>query len=118
MSQVLDMDIMCPEEKKIILGGIEFDLTIIPWEIGLRIYDLMPALTELEESGKISSEDYNKFMGIATDIFKLTDESITQEWLTRQISYERFVGMLPMLTKAVFATSKKNEVEEDSQESI
>lgn len=117
MNQVVDLDIVRPEKSEIIIDGKEYDLTIIPWSIGLRMYDLMPAITELEKTGNITSEDYHSVLEIILDCLKLTDESLTIDWIDRWMNYERFVNMLPFVTKAIFATSKKNAEEDGLTES-
>ena len=83
MNQVVDLDIVRPEKSEIIIDGKEYDLTIIPWSIGLRMYDLMPAITELEKTGNITSEDYHSVLEIILDCLKLTDESLTIDWIDR-----------------------------------
>ena len=107
MSQVLDLDKFCPEPKSIKLGGKEFDVTMIPFELTLKLYELIPTMQKLEDTKKIEVEDYNKILKLILDILQLTDETITFKWLTRQINIERFNEITPFIFSAIFDSSKK-----------
>ena len=113
MSQVLDLDKFCPESKSIKLSGKEFDVTMIPFELTLKLYELIPTMQKLEDTKKIEVEDYNKILTLILDILQLTDESITFKWLTRQINIERFNEITPFIFSAIFDSSKKKPESED-----
>ena len=110
--QVLDLDKFKPEERSIKIDSKVFDLTFIPFDISLEMYELIPVLQKLEETKKIEKEDYLKFLKIYAEIFKLSDETITFDWLRKRTNMERFNEMTPTIFAAIFATSKKNEAED------
>lgn len=121
MSVVLDLDILQPEEKKVKLGGKEFDLTYIPYEFSLMVYEILPILQKLEERQLLTTAEYEKLFNITFGIFHNCDETIDRKWLKDKINWERFGELMPILYSAIFASSKKNEKankEEDSLKSI
>jgi len=116
MEQVLDLDAIYPEKKILKLGGKEIDLTIVPAGISMKVYNLTPLITKLEK-GEIEEEDYEKILAIIIEVLKNADDSITDEWVRKQINLERFQNMVSFIFGAIFGTSKKNEQEDDYQES-
>jgi len=119
MSVVLDLDIFKPEEKSIKLGNKEFDITEIPYEFSLMVYESMPILKKLEAGEILSPEEYERFFNIIYGIFHNCDETVDRKWLKNKITWERFGQLMPVLYSAIFSSSKKNETEnaEDSQKS-
>jgi hypothetical protein len=106
---VLDLDILKPEEKKIILGGKEFDITFIPYDIALSVVDAAPALKKLEDKQLPTKDEYEKIFNIIFEIFHECDETIEKKWLRRQINWERFQELMPVIFSAIFGVTKKNE---------
>jgi hypothetical protein len=111
MSQVLDLDKFLPEEKILKLGGKEFNLTLIPAELTLRFYDLIPIMERLEKDKTINNNDYDIILKLIFDILKLSNE-IDFDWLKKQLNIERFNRIITYIFNALFDTSKKNEAEE------
>jgi hypothetical protein len=116
---VLDLDILKPDEKIIKLGGKEFDITFVPYDIALSVVDAAPALKKLEDKQLPTKEEYNSIFNIILEIFQSCDEDIDKKWLRKQINWERFQELMPVIFQAIFGVSKKNETanEEDSLKS-
>ena len=115
--QVLDLDKFVPEEKIVKLGNKEFDITVVPFEISLQIYDLIPMIQNLEK-GEITEEDYDKLFNILYRILKNSNDEIDEKWLRKQINLSRFKELMPFIFSSVFGDeSKKNEEGDDSEKS-
>lgn len=120
MSQVLDLDKVIPEPRTITLEGKIFDITRIPFETALKVYDLIPILSKTE-SGTVDKEDYKSILDLLTEILHNCDNTITYDWVRNVIDIKRFREIMPFVTSAIFEDlTKKNEkeAEEDSLKSI
>jgi hypothetical protein len=115
--QVLDLDVICPDEKILTLGGKKFDITIVPARISFNIYEMIPMIERLEK-GEMSEEDYDKFFNVMFRVLSHADKSITKEWLESKLNLQRFEQVVTFIFGAIFGTSKKNGEGEDSLKSI
>lgn len=110
---VLDLDTFSGEPKKIKLGGKEFDLSFIPFEVSLRIYSLIPEMEKMQEGRSITVEDYDKILAVILEVLRISDESVDEKWLRRQINLKRFNPLLTFIFSAVFDEGKKNDEAEE-----
>lgn len=112
--KVLDLDKFIPEQSKIHLGGKEFDITLVPLGVTLQAYEVIPVMSKIEKSESITDEDLEKLMSVIYKVLKVSDESITLEWLTRHIDFTRFNEIMPFIFDAIFSLKKKVEKEEEA----
>ena len=106
---IVDLDKFIPEEKKIILGGEEFDITFVPYETSLMVYEAMPILEKLENKQMLVKEEYDAIFNIIYEVFNSCKE-VDKKWLRKQINWTRFQELMPVIFSAIFGTSKKNEM--------
>lgn len=109
---VLDLDAFSVEPKKVKLGGKEFDLSFIPFEVSLRIYSLIPEMEKMQEGRTITNDDYDKILAVLVEVLKISDETVDEKWLRRQINLKRFNPLITFIFSAVFDEGKKNETED------
>lgn len=113
MSYVLDLNIVKPEHKEITIDDKTFDITIIPAEFAFETYEFIPLIDKLEKTQKLEKDEFMKLLDMYFRIFKSIDDSIDYEWLRKRVNFEIFNKITPVIFSAIFATSKKNEVEDD-----
>lgn len=106
---VLDLDAFTGEPKKIKLGGKEFDLSFIPFEVSLKIYSLIPEMEKMQEGRTITVEDYDKILATVLEVLRISDETVDEKWLRKQINLKRFNPLITFIFSAVFDEGKKNE---------
>lgn len=116
MSQVIDYDVYKKNSIDFILGGKEFKISFIPFDLSIRIYELIPAIAKLESGEKVSDEELGLLLGIMTDFLRLQDDTLTVEWTRKEMNFPIFSELIKDITQHMFAT-KKNNVEEDSPDS-
>ena len=113
MSQVLDLEKFKKDSLTIKLGGKEFVITKIPFDISLELYDLIPVFQNMESEKKIKKEDYIKMLNVFYDIFKLSDSALEYEWLRKEIDQDVFSEISVPIFLKVFQDSKKNKENAD-----
>ena len=111
--KVLDLDKFVPEPKSLKLGGREFDITLIPFEITLRMYEILPVMEKMEKAQTISVEDYNRIFTVIYEALKFSDAELDEKWLRKQINSKRFNELVPFIFSAIFDDGKKNSAEGD-----
>ena len=113
MSQVLDLEKFKKDSLTIKLGGKEFVINKIPFDISLELYDLIPVFQNMESEKKIKKEDYIKMLNVFYEIFKLSDSALEYEWLRKEIDQDVFSEISVPIFLKVFQDSKKNKEKED-----
>jgi hypothetical protein len=73
MAKVYDLNKFKKEPISIIIGDRTFNITKIPFDISLELYELIPVFQEMEKSKVIKKEDYLKILNIFYSIFKLSE---------------------------------------------
>lgn len=119
MSQVINLNIVKPEPLTIEIEDKTLNLTMIPFGISFRLYDLIPIMSRAEKGENLTREDADILYDLLTEVFQISDNTITKDWVYHNISLARFQQIMPAIMKMIFEdTSKKNEKEEaDFQES-
>jgi hypothetical protein len=115
---ICNLDQIKGEEKTLILGGKSFDFTLIPFEITLDFLAMAPELQKLGGQDAPTKEIYGRVLDLVLRIMQSVqpgDESITKEWLIKQINMDRVPALMDFLTGAL-VNSKKNEAPEDEGE--
>lgn len=107
--RVCDLEKFCPEKKIIKLGGREFDISVIPFEITLKMYEILPIMEKLEQSQVMTKEDYDKIFVLIYETLKLSDDDLEEKWVRRHITTARFNEIVPFIFSALFDDGKKNE---------
>ena len=118
MSLVLDLDIFKDEEKKLKFGGKEFDLSVIPFDVSLQFYELIPIFNKIDAKQNIDRDDLDKITIAITDLLKVSDETIDKAWVKKRVDIKRFNPLITFIFEALYGTgdAKKNsEADEASQ---
>lgn len=106
---VLDLDQFIPEEKVITLKGKSFNISEIPFELTLQVYDVLPTMTCLSEGKQVTKEDFDKIFKLIYSIFKISDPELEESWLKKLITLRRFNEIVPFIFQAMFDDGKKKE---------
>lgn len=104
---VLDLDTFVAEPRTLKLGGKDFDLSIIPFEYSLRMYDLIPVVEKLDKSERLAPEEYAQLI----DLFALI-LGVDRVWLNKQINATRFTEITSFIFRAMYEDGKKNGTEQ------
>lgn len=119
MALVLDLDVFTNEKRELKLGGKTFNFEIIPFEITLRFYDLLPVIQKIDEHKNISAEDAGKIFDVFTDLLKLSDETVDLKWIKKNIDIKRFPLLVSFIFNMMFDIDlKKNEIQENPEGSL
>jgi hypothetical protein len=77
---------------------------------------MIPMIERLEK-GEMTEGDYDKFFDVIFRVLNHADNSVTKEWLEKQLNLQRFEQVVTFIFGAIFGASKKNEEGEDSPKS-
>ena len=119
MGYVLDLDVLKPEERKLTLGGKEFDLTEIPMILASEFMDMREEMMTIVTDETINREVYLKIMDLFARILQLSHPDIDRDWLVKRITISRLKPFLDFILESIIGV-KKNEDEEpeDSSSSV
>jgi hypothetical protein len=109
VSLIRDYDVLKSEPKEVKLGGKTFDLSNVPFEVSLRVYDLLPIMQTIGENKKVDKESYNTIVSVITELFKFRDPEVDELWLRKQMTLKNFNMITEDVLTAIFDDGKKNE---------
>lgn len=114
--QVLDFDDFIQEQKIIKLGGKEFDVTMIPFDVALRFNEAMPILNLISEGEGITEDQKEQLLKLIFLVFQLSDPELDYGWFRKQVTFNKFFKIVQTLTESMFDEGKKKEVQESPTE--
>ena len=107
--QILDFDEFVPEPKIITLKGKKFDVSEIPFEIALQVNEVIPIMTALSKSEKVTKEDFTKLRELIYEIFKISDPDLSEEWLKKAVTLPIYNKLITFIFESIFDEGKKKE---------
>jgi predicted trehalose synthase len=108
MGYVLDLDVIKPEERKLKLGGKEFDITIIPMNLAVEFLEMREEIIGMVTENSMNRVTYEKVMDLFSRILQISHSDIDKTWLMNKMSMQRLKPFLDEMLEAIIG-SKKNE---------
>lgn len=118
MSLIRDYDILKTEPKEIKLGGKTFDLSNVPFEVSLRVYDLMPIMEKISTAKKVDRESYDIIVSVVSELLHFKDAEVDELWVRKEITLKNFNFITQDILSAIFDDGKKNEVIQDQETTL
>jgi len=89
MAEVLDLDKLIEDKRKVKLAGKEIDVSKIPSKISLKILD------KYDELSEDNPESMNLVVDMIVDIINSqNEEEITEEWLMDKTSIKQLMKLI------------------------
>jgi hypothetical protein len=109
VSLIRDYDILKSEPKEVKLGGKTFDLSNVPFEVSLRVYDLLPIMEQIGINKKVDKDSYNMIVSIIAELLHFQDAEVDEKWLRKEMTLKNFNLITQDVLTAIFDDGKKNE---------